>query len=85
MEVLAAMEMVNYVTWFDQDTLEKILRDVKPDVLVNGTDEAARFTESAGGRAVSISYLNGHSTSNIVERITKLPRMKQSSADDSSA
>lgn len=78
-EILAAMEMVSYVTWFDEDTPEKIIHTVKPDVLVKGGDwrideiVGRHFVESYGGKVLSIPFVPGYSTSNIVERITKLP------------
>jgi D-beta-D-heptose 7-phosphate kinase/D-beta-D-heptose 1-phosphate adenosyltransferase len=75
MELLAALEMVSFVTWVDGESLESIVRSARPDVLVNGTGETIQVVESAGGRCVNIPLLSGHATSNIVERITKLPRV----------
>ena len=78
-EILAAMEMISYVTWFSEDTPEHIIRLVKPDVLVKGGDwpinqiAGREFVESYGGKVLSIPFVQGYSTSNIVERITKLP------------
>lgn len=78
-EILAAMEMVSYVTWFNEETPERIIRLVKPDVLVKGGDwsldqiAGRDFVESYGGKVLSIPFVTGYSTSNIVERITKLP------------
>ena len=78
-EILAAMEMVNYVTWFEDETPENIIGLVKPDVLVKGGDwridqiAGRDFVESYGGKVLSIPFVQGYSTSNIVEKITKLP------------
>jgi rfaE bifunctional protein nucleotidyltransferase chain/domain len=77
-EILAAMEMVNYVTWFGEDTPENIIRVVRPDVLVKGGDwridqiAGRDFVESYAGKVLSIPFVPGYSTSNIVEKITKL-------------
>ena len=77
-EILAAMEMVSYVTWFSEDTPEHIIRLIKPDVLVKGGDwpinkiAGRSFVESYGGKVLSIPFVPGYSTSNIVEKITKL-------------
>ncbi|MCI0415247.1 D-glycero-beta-D-manno-heptose 1-phosphate adenylyltransferase [bacterium] len=79
-EILAAMEMVSYVTWFDEETPENIIRAVRPDVLVKGGDwpldqiAGRDFMESYSGRVLSIPFVPGYSTSNIVEKITKLPK-----------
>jgi rfaE bifunctional protein nucleotidyltransferase chain/domain len=78
-EVLAALEMVSYVTWFDEDTPEQIIRHVKPNVLVKGGDwpidqiAGKDFVESYGGKVLNIPFEKEYSTTNIVERILKLP------------
>jgi rfaE bifunctional protein nucleotidyltransferase chain/domain len=78
-EILAAMEMVSYVTWFSEDSPENVIRLVKPDVLVKGGDwpihqiAGRDFVESYGGKVLSIPFVPGYSTSTIVEKITKLP------------
>jgi rfaE bifunctional protein nucleotidyltransferase chain/domain len=78
-EVLSALEMVNTVTWFDSETPESVIHLVKPDVLVKGGDWALNqiagkeFVESYGGKVMSLPFLDGFSTTNIVERILKLP------------
>jgi rfaE bifunctional protein nucleotidyltransferase chain/domain len=77
MEVLAAFSAVGTITWFDEDTPEKIIRVARPDVLVKGADwnsdaiVGKEFVESYGGRVVSIPILPNYSTSAIIEKITK--------------
>ena len=77
-EVLAALECVDAVVTFDQDTPAEIVRLVQPDVLVKGADWPAdqivgRDTvEARGGRVVLVPVEEGHSTSSIVERIRGL-------------
>src|SRR5690606_28236174 len=72
--VLAALSDVDYVTVFEDDTPEKLIRKVKPDVLVKGEDwsgkrvAGADFVESNGGRVVFAPLVQGKSTSKIIEK-----------------
>jgi rfaE bifunctional protein nucleotidyltransferase chain/domain len=74
-EVLAALESVDAVTIFAEDTPADIIRLVQPDILVKGADWPAdqivgRDTvEARGGRVVLMDVEQGHSTTAIVERI----------------
>jgi rfaE bifunctional protein nucleotidyltransferase chain/domain len=78
-EILAAMEMISYVTWFTEESPEKVIRLVRPDVLVKGGDwqidqiAGRDFVETYGGKVLSIPFVPGYSTSNIIDTITKLP------------
>jgi D-glycero-beta-D-manno-heptose 1-phosphate adenylyltransferase len=73
--VLAALESVTVVTWFDADTPLALILAVKPEVLVKGGDwkpEAivgALEVKSWGGTVRSIPLLPGHSTSSLIRRI----------------
>lgn len=77
MEVLAAIESINYVTSFSQDTPQKIIAALVPDILVKGGDWGGdeivgrAEVEAAGGRVVRVPYLRGHSSTNIIEKILK--------------
>ena len=77
MEVLAALEDVDYVTWFEEDTPQKIIASLLPDVLVKGGDWGAgeivgtSEVEGAGGRVHRVRYLKGHSSTNIIEKVRK--------------
>jgi rfaE bifunctional protein nucleotidyltransferase chain/domain len=77
-EVLAALECVDAVVIFGEDTPAEIVRLVQPDILVKGADWPAdqivgRDTvEARGGRVVLVPVEQGHSTSAIVERIRGL-------------
>ena len=73
--VIAALEAVDLVTWFDEDTPLELIRELRPSVLVKGGDydmgklaEAAMVT-SYGGRAEAIPFVEGYSTSALVRRI----------------
>jgi rfaE bifunctional protein nucleotidyltransferase chain/domain len=76
-EILAALECVDAVVVFDEDTPDAIIKAVQPDVLVKGADWAAdqivgRDTvEARGGRVVRMPVIEGYSTTAIVERIRR--------------
>ena len=78
MALLAALECVSLVTWFDEDTpLQRIL-EVRPDVLVKGGDWAVekivgwREVTGWGGEVHSIPFIHQSSTTALVEKIRKL-------------
>lgn len=76
-ELIEAMEMVNYVILFDEPDPTRLIAAIKPDVLVKGADWSAdkvvgaELVEKDGGRVVRIPYLQGFSTSEIIQRIVK--------------
>ncbi len=73
--ILSRLEMVDIVTVFDEDTPLRLIRDVKPDVLVKGGDYTPEsvvgreFVESYGGRVAIIPFIKGRSTTNIINKI----------------
>lgn len=73
--LMAALESVSLVTWFDDDTPAELISELKPDVLVKGGDydmsklAEARIVESYGGRAVVIPFVDGYSTTALVKKI----------------
>ena len=74
-EILAALESVDYVTIFDDISPRTLIAGLLPDVLVKGGDYALdqihgrEEVESAGGRVVSLPFVEGASTSAIIERM----------------
>jgi D-beta-D-heptose 7-phosphate kinase/D-beta-D-heptose 1-phosphate adenosyltransferase len=74
-EILAALECVDLVMTFDEDTPDRLIEDVRPDVLVKGGDwpldqiAGRAFVESYGGRVANVPLREGLSTTRIVERI----------------
>ena len=74
-EILAALEMVDYVTIFDEDTPTELIRAMLPDVLVKGGDWApdaiagSEIVRSHGGRVEIVRYHSGLSTTEIIGRI----------------
>ena len=73
--LLAALEVVDYVTTFEEDTPLALIRRLQPHVLVKGGDwrpEAIvgkEVVEHAGGRVVAVRHQAGFSTTNLIERI----------------
>ena len=73
-EVLAALEAVDLVAVFEEDTPEMLIARVKPTVLVKGADYTREqvvgreIVESLGGEIILIDLVPGHSTSSMVER-----------------
>jgi rfaE bifunctional protein nucleotidyltransferase chain/domain len=76
-EILAALEMVDYVVIFDELSPAEILKELLPDVLVKGGDWGhneivGRDTvEGHGGKVVRIPPLPGCSTTNIIDTICR--------------
>lgn len=76
-ELIGAMEMVDYIVVFDDADPYKLIAAIKPNVLVKGGDWSAQkivgadLVEEGGGRVEVIPYLKGFSTSEIIERIMK--------------
>ncbi len=72
--VLSALADVSYVTVFEEDTPEKLIRKVRPSVLVKGEDWAGKgvagagFVEKSGGKVVFAPLVRGESTTSIIER-----------------
>jgi D-beta-D-heptose 7-phosphate kinase/D-beta-D-heptose 1-phosphate adenosyltransferase len=79
-EVLAALEMVDLVALFDQDTPAELIELVRPDVLVKGGDWSpdrivgADFVRALGGTVRSLPYRPGYSTSALIRRGRKTTR-----------
>ena len=76
-KMLAALECVDLITLFDEDTPLALIREVKPNILVKGSDYqieeivGAEEVKSYGGEVKTISLLPGFSTTNLIENIRK--------------
>jgi len=74
-EVLAALAAVDYVVVFDELDPARVIRAVRPDVLVKGGDwpisqiVGADYVQSRGGRVLSLPYVAGASTSDLIGRV----------------
>ncbi|HEV2884235.1 MAG TPA: D-glycero-beta-D-manno-heptose 1-phosphate adenylyltransferase, partial [Pyrinomonadaceae bacterium] len=82
-EVLAALRQVDYVVIFDDVSPLSLIAKLLPDVLVKGGDygldeiHGREEVEAAGGRVVSLPFVEGASTSTIIERMKKSGSNKQ--------
>lgn len=76
-EILAALEFVDAVLLFDEDTPEMVIRRMAPDVLVKGADwevsqiVGREIVEARGGRVIRMPVESGFSTTAIIERILR--------------
>lgn len=73
---LAAFSFVNNIVLFDEETPYKLIKQIRPDILVKGGDYKPEeivgydIVKEKGGEVKIIDFIEGYSTSNIVERIT---------------
>jgi len=73
-EVLAALEAVDLVAIFEQDTPIELITKIKPSVLVKGGDYTREqvvgyeIVEACGGEVLLVDILAGHSTTSLVDR-----------------
>jgi rfaE bifunctional protein nucleotidyltransferase chain/domain len=77
MEVMAALESVDFVTWFDEDTPVATIQLLRPDVLVKGGDWkpsqilGGDDVASWGGKVRSLPYVKGRSTTKLIQSARK--------------
>lgn len=73
--VMASQQCVTLVTWFDEDTPEQLISEIRPDILVKGGDyDMAVLPETAlvqswGGHALALPFVPGYSTTRLLEKI----------------
>jgi D-glycero-beta-D-manno-heptose 1-phosphate adenylyltransferase len=73
-EMAMALEAVDAVTLFDEDTPRELIAAVLPDILIKGADWAhfiagREEVEAAGGKVMALALEPGYSTTNIVEEL----------------
>jgi len=74
--VVAALAVVDYVVIFSEDTPERVIQALMPDVLVKGGDWkiediiGSRFVIGNGGRVFSIKFVKGFSTTSMIKKIS---------------
>lgn len=72
LEVIAALECVDYVTWFEEDTPLNTILTIKPTLLVKGGDwkvdqiVGSKEVLDWGGKVKSLTYVQGKSTTQII-------------------
>ncbi|MCB0391133.1 MAG: D-glycero-beta-D-manno-heptose 1-phosphate adenylyltransferase [Bdellovibrionales bacterium] len=73
-EILAALECVDIVTLFAEETPYEIIKKLRPDVLVKGGDWPIEqivghdIVQSYGGKVLSLNFVEGHSTTQIIKK-----------------
>lgn len=74
-EILAGLEMVDWVTIFEEDTPLQAILKIHPDILVKGADwiddgiVGSEEVEGWGGRVIAVPLVEGKSTTGIIERV----------------
>lgn len=79
LQLMAALEFVDFVTWFDETTPIPLLEIIKPDVHVNGAEYGENCIEAStvkkyGGKIHIVKLVPGLSTSLILEKIASLEK-----------
>jgi len=73
--ILLALKAVDYVVLFSEDTPEKLISIVRPDVLVKGADYklseivGAKLVQSYGGKVKRVRLMSGRSTTNMIRSL----------------
>ncbi|WP_051180120.1 D-glycero-beta-D-manno-heptose 1-phosphate adenylyltransferase [Selenomonas ruminantium] len=76
-KVVGALQAVDYVVLFGEQTAEAVIAEVKPDIYVKGGDYTldtlpeAKIVQSYGGKVAFIDMVEGRSTTNIINKIKK--------------
>ena len=79
-ELLASLAAVDFVTVFEEESPRKLIAELRPDVLVKGGDYAPEEihgreeVEAAGGRVLALPFVEGASTTGVIERIKGVNR-----------
>jgi len=75
--ILAALECVDAIVFFDEDTPYELIKLVQPDVLVKGSDYKAKnivgydIVMAKGGEVATIPLVEGYSTTSLIEKLKK--------------
>lgn len=73
-EILAALKAVDFSVLFDEDTPLELIQKVKPSILVKGGDWKAEqivgadFVQASGGKVMSLQFVDGRSTTQLIEK-----------------
>jgi rfaE bifunctional protein nucleotidyltransferase chain/domain len=75
--ILASLSAVDYVVPFGESTPERLIKVIKPDILVKGGDWKVKdivggdFVVSRGGRVASIPFVKGYSTTSLIKKLCR--------------
>lgn len=77
LRIIAGLESVDYVLLFNEQTPFKVIKYLKPDILVKGRDwnksniVGSAYVSSYGGKVLTMRLLKGRSTTNLIRKIAK--------------
>lgn len=77
-EILSALEFVDYLTIFSEDTPANLISAIKPDILVKGSDYHPHdivgndFVQSYSGKVITIPLVKGKSTTALIRKIKSI-------------
>ena len=77
-KVLASLYFVDYVTIFVEPTPEKLIKELRPNILVKGGDWKIKdivggdFVKAKGGKVRNIPFVKGYSTTSLIKKIERL-------------
>ena len=83
LSLIAALESVDYVFLFNEETPLRVIKELKPDILVKGADwkkpdiVGCDFVLSYGGKVSTLELVKGYSTTNLIKKIVKPFQEKQ--------
>lgn len=75
--ILSGLECVDYIAVFDESTPLKLIKTLKPDIIVKGADWkdkgiiGADFVRSYGGEVRTVNLVKGYSTTNLIKKIVQ--------------
>jgi len=78
LSLIAALESVDYAILFNEETPLKVIKELRPDILVKGADWDKKqivgtdFVLSYGGRISTIRLTKGRSTTNLIKKIVEI-------------
>jgi D-beta-D-heptose 7-phosphate kinase/D-beta-D-heptose 1-phosphate adenosyltransferase len=73
-KILSSLESVDFIVLFDEQTPEKLIEQIKPDILVKGSDYKIEdiIGREYAGKTITIDYIEGKSTTSIINKIKEI-------------
>ena len=81
--ILSALQCVDYVTLFNEETPTKLIESLKPDILIKGADwkkkgiVGSESVRANGGVIEYINFISGYSSTDVIKRIAKSAQTKR--------
>lgn len=75
--IVASLESVNYALLFKEETPLKLIKELKPDILIKGADwkrnkiAGSDIVRAGGGKVLTVNLIKGRSTTNLIKKIAK--------------